>query len=305
MYDLRDVIALMRHASMSTTYKPALLKSIVRLVSRGHVSPLPLDAIGAEFVTLYWNQTVVYHLRQAAVVSKEPEVLRAIRAAAERGGVRSLADLEAAERARLDQRMARILPINVLTAFHRSKPAHMPPLFTWKAGDDAIVLGDSAQAFVKLNAGALEMVANYRWARYLETVNELAPRIIEKVQRDGARRGSLQPYLDILRSTDEPACFYCGRDVTHAVNIDHVLPWSFLLDDPLWDLVLACPPCNGAKSDRLPATGFVEKLIALNTVRKTRSAAFPRVSLLPSGDRIRGLYDAAVANEWPGPWSPP
>jgi hypothetical protein len=164
----------------------------------------------------------------------------------------------------------------------------MPPLFTWTAGNDAIVLGDSAHAFVKMNAGALEMVANYRWARYLETVNELAPRIIEKVQRDGARRGSLQPYLDILRSTDEPACFYCGRDVTRAVNVDHVLPWSFLLDDPLWDL----------------ASRFVEKLIALNTERKTRSAAFPRISLLPSGDRIRGLYDAAVANEWPGPWSP-
>jgi hypothetical protein len=54
LYDLRDVVALARHASMSTTYKPALLKAIVRIVAREPATTIPLATIGAEFTRLYW-----------------------------------------------------------------------------------------------------------------------------------------------------------------------------------------------------------------------------------------------------------
>jgi hypothetical protein len=87
-----------RHASTSTTYKPALLKSLARVVPRGRETIVPLTAIGAEFVRLYWNQTVIFHLRQAAVLSKEPEVIKGIRSTAERCGVRDLAKLPSANR---------------------------------------------------------------------------------------------------------------------------------------------------------------------------------------------------------------
>jgi len=73
-------------------------------------------------------------------------------------------------------------------------------------------------------------------AGYLEKVNVLAPAIINKVQADGARRGSLAAYLAILESLDENRCFYCNRLFSETLrpSVDHVLPWSFLLADPLW-----------------------------------------------------------------------
>lgn len=68
----------------------------------------------------------------------------------------------------------------------------------------------------------------------------LAPLIMKKVERNGAERESLAKYLKFLRVTDRTHCFYCGRPVGDGETryVDHVINWSFLLSDPLWDLVL-------------------------------------------------------------------
>lgn len=34
--------------------------------------------------------------------------------------------------------------------------------------------------------------------------------------------------------------------------MDHVIPWSFLVDDQLWNLVPACGGCNGRMGGSLP-----------------------------------------------------
>jgi hypothetical protein len=305
LYDLRDVVALARHASMSTTYKPALLKAIVRIISRKRMLQIPLTVIGAEFTKLYWNQTVVFHLRQAAVISKESEVLRTIRNAAECYGVRELSDLPHDARNAIEREMARILTIDVLRRFHNSKPAHMPPLFTWDRPDGFVKLSSWALDFIVANSRALETLANYWWAKYLEKINVLAPLVIEKVERDGARRGPLAKYLKILRQIDEAQCFYCGRDLSSGVRVevDHVLPWTFLLADPIWDLVLSCANCNAAKSDRLPERRFIDQLIATNERR--HSNALPAgMSPLMDGSGIIQLYEAAISVEWPRFWRP-
>ncbi|MGH7716370.1 MAG: HNH endonuclease domain-containing protein, partial [Vulcanimicrobiaceae bacterium] len=141
--------------------------------------------------------------------------------------------------------------------------------------------------------------------KYLEKVNWLAPAIIDKVERDGARRSSLTKYLRILRETDENRCFYCSRDFSNTtrIEVDHVLPWTFLLSDALWDLVLSCSACNAAKSDRLPVRDFVDKLVSTNEARAKRKLP-SGVSPLSTGEAITQLYEAAIAVEWPGFWSP-
>jgi len=290
---------------MSTTYKPALLKALTLITRRDSNRVIQLSLIGAEFTRLYWNQTVIFHLRQAAVISKEPEVIHRIRAAADGNRVRDLRDLPTPVRTRIDNEMAKILRIDVLKRFHASKPVHMPLLFSWTSGEDFISLPQASIDFLTANSRPLETLANYWWAKYLEKVNWLAPAIIDKVERDGARRSSLTKYLRILRETDEHNCFYCGRELSAAsrVEVDHVLPWTFLLSNELWDLVLSCAPCNSAKSDRLPERRFVEKLALTNAIRAKRTLS-TTVSPLHGGDTIFQLYDAAIAVEWPRFWSP-
>ncbi len=304
MFEISDVVALMRYASVSTTYTPALLKTLARRVPMMSGPSLPLAEIGHELLRLYWNQAVVYHLRQAAVVTKEPEPLRAIRAAAERHDVHDLDALAPSERETLARKMTKMLTIDGLDRFHASKPAGMLPLFTWTKGDVAIELSDASRAFLTTNASALEVIANYRWAGYLEKINVLAPGIIEKVQRDGARRGSLAKYQSILTETDEPRCFYCERNFDARSVVDHVIPWSYLLTDDYWDLVLACVSCQTAKADRLPDARFITKLVATNARRNRGILEKHHLSPIAKMDHVAQLYAAAVANEWPGPWAP-
>ncbi len=166
---------------------------------------------------------------------------------------------------------------------------------------------DQARDFVASSHVVLNLIANHWWAGYLEKVNALAPAIINKVEADGARRGSLTKYLLILEALDEDRCFYCNRVFSADLrpSVDHVLPWSFLLADPLWDLVLACMECNLAKSDRLPERQFMDQLVKRNILRNHRhSSIFSASPGIESGHEYR-LYEAAISVEWPGYWGPP
>jgi hypothetical protein len=291
---------------MSTSYKPALLKALARIVRRKPTPDIALTTIGAEFVRMYWNQTVVFHLRQAAVLTKEPEVIKAIRKASHDGKSRKLDAISEAARAQLEMEMARILTLDVLRRFHTSAPASMPPLFEWSKGERSITLPKPALSFILANSWVLEALANLWWARYLERVNVLAPFIIEKVEREGAQRGSLMKFLRLLQDTDGDRCFYCERSFAPVLppTVDHVIPWSYLLADPPWDLVLACSACNSSKSDTLPSREFIEKLAPVNERRA--KLALPRTfgSPLVSIDQVGQFYDAALAIEWPSGWQP-
>lgn len=292
---------------MATSYKPALLKALVRLVRQGVGPEIPLQAIGHEFVAMYWMQTVVFRLRQDFTLSKESEVVRSIREVAEVTGVRNLANLSSEARSRLDRKMARILPINVLGLFHASKPASMGELYDWTRGENAVHLPVAAHHFIDDNAPTLESIANLWWARFLERRNGLAPLVIEKVERDGVRRERLTAYVRLLQRLDGNRCFYCERDLAAnlATHVDHVIPWSFLLSNPSWDLVLACGACNLAKSDRLPTESFMQKLALTNAAR--RRAELPRTfasALLIQDDEIERYYAAAISVEWPAGWTP-
>ncbi len=290
---------------MSATYKPALLKALARIAKRSDNLAISLEDLGEEFARMYWNQVVVYHLRQAASVSREAEVIRLISRIASDYGMRSFPDLPEAGRSKIRARMAGILTINVLAAFHASKPAGMPRLFDWSKGEARIALSAEAHKFLRENSGVLELIANYHWATFLEGCNRLAPKIIQKVSRDGARRGSLVPYLRILTEDSPQACFYCGEGLEDARGavVDHVIPWSFLLEDPIWDLVLSCAECNSAKSDWLPEGMFIDRLLRRNQA-VLRAKVHGKASMLFGAEDIERLYEAAISLEWPRFWAP-
>lgn len=301
-----QIAALARDASMSSSYKPAQLKALVRIVRGGGQSPISLLHIGHEFVELYWMQTVVFRLRQAATIISEPEVVQRIRSTSDLSRSRRLTDLSANTRRRLDGEMARVLTINVLDRFHRSAPHGMPRLYDWQRGDDFISIDSETLTLIRRSGHTLETIANHWWARYLERVNLLAPLIIEKVERNGAQRGSLAKYLKILRITDRTHCFYCERVIEdgETPHVDHVIPWSFLLIDPLWDLVLSCATCNLDKSDVLPDRRFLDKLAAIAVDRGKRTLPVGLGSPLITRDELDRYYSAALSVEWPSGWVP-
>jgi len=78
------------------------------------------------------------------------------------------------------------------------------------------------------------------------------------------------------------ACFYCGRALRSAGDVDHFLPWSRYPDDRLDNLVVAHPACNRQKRDFLASAPHLARWtqrlcdhdLALSQIAET--VAWPR-----------------------------
>jgi len=105
-------------------------------------------------------------------------------------------------------------------------------------------------------------------AIFLERLN-LAPRIFEKIldtlgEYNGSRQitGGMKARLFDYNST----CFYCSRklELNDEYHADHFIPYSYVFDSPIWNMVPACRDCNLKKSDNLVGEEFLEKLFERN-----------------------------------------
>ena len=90
-------------------------------------------------------------------------------------------------------------------------------------------------------------------------------------------------------------------------EVDHVLPWSFVLEDKTWNLVLACRKCNNEKRDRLTNMDALKWLCARNEkianghihVDPAFLRHFAEWQTRDLSSHIKGLYDQAVADGFP------
>lgn len=90
-------------------------------------------------------------------------------------------------------------------------------------------------------------------------------------------------------------------------EVDHVLPWSFVLEDRTWNLVLACHKCNKEKRDQLADMVALERVCVRNEqiVKKhihVDPAFLRHFTEWHSRDlssHIKGLYDQALADGFP------
>ena len=121
--------------------------------------------------------------------------------------------------------------------------------------------------FVCKHKVVIEKLNYYEWARFLERVNEdsVAVKLFDKID-ESAKRNNLSMYRQILYDEFESkTCFYCGKPLKpDKIDVDHFIPWSFIKDDNLWNLVLACPTCNRRKNDKLPAGKYLTDIIDRN-----------------------------------------
>lgn len=75
-------------------------------------------------------------------------------------------------------------------------------------------------------------------------------------------------------------------------EVDHVLPWSFVLEDRTWNLVVACRKCNNEKRDRLANMVALERLCVRNEqiAKNIFILIPPSFGTLPNG--IHGICPA-------------
>ena len=115
-------------------------------------------------------------------------------------------------------------------------------------------------------AFVLNKLLNYKWAQLLERYN-LAPKISSKVNAAGEskiKRQSLQKYKKALLQfyhNTEIRDFYTGEVLEkNNIHIDHVIPWSFVYSDEIWNLVVTSANNNLVKSNRPPTEEEISRL---------------------------------------------
>ena len=88
--------------------------------------------------------------------------------------------------------------------------------------------------------------------------------LISKIERHIPERHSLEKIRKVLNIYFD-SCFYCNRllpkDNNHLIHIDHFIPWSYIYEDEIWNLVLSCRECNLRKHSSLPQEEYIERLL--------------------------------------------
>ncbi len=135
------------------------------------------------------------------------------------------------------------------------------------SSEKKIILKSDALKFFKEEYEILSKILVLEWAKFLEKTN-FTPRLISKIElmRD-PKRNSLTKFKKVLMEM-EKECFYCGSELKNTdVHIDHFIPWSYIYEDELWNLVSACSKCNLVKSDSLPPKACIDKIVTRNKQR--------------------------------------
>lgn len=144
------------------------------------------------------------------------------------------------------------------------------------------------------------------WVRFTEQFTS-APRLHDKIDGTNLVRGPVARWREALMVMQNRKCFYGDDHDMGRPEVDHVVPWSFVLEDKTWNLVIACRKCNNEKRDRLTPAIAIERLCARNDEIANSNlnvgASFRRdFSEWHSRDlnsHIKGLYDQAIADRFP------
>lgn len=118
----------------------------------------------------------------------------------------------------------------------------------------------------------LSRLFSYKWSQLLERWNE-SPRLLSKVigaSDTEIRRHSLNEFKKplFLEFHDGPILdFYTHKPLhPNEVSIDHVIPWSYLYSDDIWNLVVTSKSNNSRKSNGTPRQLDIDTLKKRNTV---------------------------------------
>ena len=99
----------------------------------------------------------------------------------------------------------------------------------------------------------------------LESLNS-SPKIAMKVRAtheiDGVKRKTLKPFIKYYEYINpEKKCFFCGEKIEDKeLSLDHIIPWSFMFSDDIWNLVFCHRSENSSKSNSIPTEEIIRKL---------------------------------------------
>ena len=273
---------IIRECNYTNTYKMAWAKALVEIAIEKEytdkIVEISLKEIAEKIIKYYWNQTIFFDLIQGSNLTETPLILQYTKQLI--GEYYESIENKKPERfERVENyikesltneynycinKTVKTLKADVSWRFIFINGQTHTEIYQYNKGENYIKISSTNLKVLKENSEDLFDLINYRWGLILETFN-ISPRINKKVKiidEQKVKRNSLskfREYLDI--ENPERKCFICGKKIDEKdLSIDHVIPWSYLYSDDLWNLVYVHKSCNSCKSNVIPAKKEIEKL---------------------------------------------
>ena len=291
-----------------SSYKYGFLKSILdNLYNVDENLGLTFDQLFSKFGEIYWNLILKHGLRQKAPTNdnKETYLEQILHASVEKYQIYEPIPYESlTQEMMLDishQVKIKCKKYVVGALFEDTKEL----FYSFNRKGEWLQINPVMYEFVCKHKVVIEKLNYYEWARFLERVNEESASVylLDKIDKS-AKRNNLSVYRRILyEEFENKNCFYCGKRLDPSrAEVDHFVPWSFIKDDNLWNLVLVCPTCNRSKNDKLPIDYYLTRLENRNQnlIIETHRLGLQNYQ---SGT-LHYIYDWAQVNGYDRVWQP-
>ncbi len=258
------------NVDLSSTYKPVFLKSIMDLSDFGKPGvvgsqwvekvgnqlKVDLNFVVIRYAKYYWDMYYKFNLRQ----SHTPQDVNIHKFFGDKQDPHkppTLTDLAEEKYETLRKEMiSKSIKPQVLKRLNNDLC-----LYQIINGKNYILFDHNIIEFLKKYKGILIPAINFITTRYLEKINS-SPRIAEKVLGK-IPRSFLKPDEKKIIMKYHDSCFYCGK-IEQDYAFDHVIPFDYIYQTDLFNMVPACTSCNGSKSNRLSTREFFNKVLERN-----------------------------------------
>lgn len=271
--------------SKDNTYKFAMARFLIDYSREHDIDETHVDfaTIAKYFVGYYWPQICKLKMKHAPQIKKKPQIVKIIEKEFPKPYYpQTYKEITKKEQAKIQRCIDRIVKKcfhNVTWRFQRikaGKAVESKIFFDYKISktkhanlkyvdlDYGINLNTDAIKFFKKYNAILSKSVILEWAKFLEKLNIGLPKLILKTEGGEIKRTNLKKFKKVL----EPICnqcFYCHVHLdTNNIHVEHVIPFDYIAEDDIWNLVLACQRCNCKKLGTLPPSKFITKLIKRN-----------------------------------------
>ena len=235
--------------------------------------------IARYFFVYYWPLVCKTRLRQGPV-RQPPKVTQAIEKEFDKGAYPQSVDrIIRTQRPRVDrcvEAISRVAFRQVVYRFQKIGDREDRMFYQYAAGPadragnrridrkGGILVNPEAARFLRENYAVLNGALTVEWLRAIESYNVGSPNLVVRLSGDYGKRNQ-RKFLRVLEAIGA-SCFYCGDELVRGrcTHVDHVLPFDYMGDTDLWNLVLACQRCNCEKLCSLPPPRYIDKLVSRN-----------------------------------------
>lgn len=291
---IQEWVEVIEGGKNTNTYKPAFAKALLECISANRYFFINPDTAMVDFLDIaecmiryYWNQLFFFKLRQQpgdkvpvvyqcvnALIEKYKELRQTSIACWADEGLKYIKDKAGTSFYETFLKKA-ALTLNKDVAYRLPIVNGIEyPIYSFNKKDSSkLYLKREEIDKLKEFSSILIPLINYRWSLLLEKYNN-SPNILLKVKNtsnNSIHRNDLSEFKNFLVKNEflnqKPIDFYSGILIPEKeISVDHVIPWSFLYRDDIWNLVLTTRSNNSIKSNNKPNEAIIYNLEKRNKI---------------------------------------